>query len=1066
MQLPRLGRFGRHGVALALALAAGWAAPAWGQEFEPDPGSISGRDFAGMQLPLEAVEGPMGFSAQRAWAWTEDGGDGTVRRMLLSGDVRVRLGVYEFAASRAAVWIESLPGAAEGKTRRQVFVYFDRVSTPTADAAISISADRLPVRAIMDWNEGPTLRADVLRPERPEDGFLGEGEFALARALRSTYEAGRAFNEQQDRENDPTQRLRDELAAIRRQQDALPNQRIEPGLSRPYEPESGRTAARGSTEDVLRRLSGDVPAAPIFARAGIVTIAPGQITLVRGESENAIVASEGVSIQYTDQRSDRTLLITAQRAVVFLAPGELTQMGSFGVRDVKGIYLEGGVVASDGRYTLRGPRMYYDVQANRAVVLDAVFWAYDARRRMPLYLRAAAIRQESDSEFRASKAVLANSAFFEPQLSVGVSALTIKRREVARGGGGGGGGGGGAGGSGESTAEVDARSIALKAGPVPFFWFPRYKGDPTTIPLRDLRVENSSESGVTVKTTWDIFGLAGLDPVEGLSAELLADAYFQRGPGLGTQLSWEPWGPLEDSRGSLLAYTVIDDRGEDLLKPGTERDWDGATRGIILADNAWKLGESWRLFTEGAYISDETFIDQFFEPLGETRREFTTRGNLRRTDENTLFMLDAQTNLNDFIANEYLSQSRGYNVDRLPELSYFRVGDDLFSGTPGLLSYSSDYRFGRLSMNFDEVEARERGFDTEALSRDGFGISPTQSIADRLRSQGMFEDGVYRFDTRHEFSSQLSAGPVNITPFVVGRGTMWDNDFSAYSPNEEDNVRGWGQAGTRFATQIQRVDDTVDSRLFDLNRMRHIIEPNATIAVAGTNVDRTSLPVYDENVEGIAEGTIGRIAIDQTWQTQRGGPGRWHSVDVFRLNTGFTQSSDDADREYDIARWIGHRPEYSSVGEAFDAEGSWQLSDAYLIAGSMVYDTDDSRFARSNAGLQVAHNPEYSSFVEYRQLDLQDSQVLDLGARYLMTSKYEIGGWVTYDLSAGEWQGVNADVRRRFASVLLGVNISWDTIDDEFGFGFVFQPTGVRGQTTVRGVGSSQRTQRGFGSGG
>lgn len=1034
----------------------------------PNPASVTGQDFAGIQFPLAPVKGRLEFHAQRAVTWAQPSETGTITRLNLTGDVRVVMGLYEFSAAEAVMWIQKIDVDDGRENVYQVFCYFDRVGTPAADASISVAADRLPVRAVVEAPDGIQLRCSTdPRPGPSNSMLLPEAERALARSIRDLYPDGRLFNQELARREDPTLRLRDELARIRRQ--SASGEAIVPGVSRPYEPESPRLPGQGpDLSGLIARLPEIGEARPIFAREGLITLAPGQITLVPGKDDNALVITDGLTVQYSDQRSGRVLEMTAQRAVVFLPPGQLTDMGRLQAGTVRGIYLEGDVVASDGRFTLRGPRVFYDVQANRAVVLDAVFWTYDQARRLPLYLRAKVIRQESDSQFTATKATLANTAFFEPDLSIGMSSLTIKRVQpdpAAAGTGGPGlagalGGGGGAGGSAEGRGStfMDAKDITFQAGKVPFFYFPRYKGDPTDVPLKDLRFENSSTSGATVKTTWDAQSLLGMDPVPGLSTDLFLDAYFRRGPGLGTRFDFSPGGPLGDGRGKIFAYTVIDDHGDDVLKPGTRRQWDGSTRGMFEAEGIWNLDEHWKLTSELSYIGDETFLDEFFVADAETRREFTSGMTLSRTEENTYFKFGSKVNLNDFIANEYLLQSTGFNVDRIPELSYYRFGDDLLSDyRPGLLSYSSEYRIDRMAMNFDKPTASQRGYNTNSLAQQAFGIGPNGTLAQALREQGYTEDSVWRLDTRHEFTSQLSLGPINITPFATLRSTYWDNDFGAYSPNETDNVRLWGSTGARFSTTIQKVNDSIDSRLLDLHRIRHIIEPNATIMLAGSTIDRVDLPEYDSTVEGIAEGTITYYGVNQTWQTQRGGPGRWHYVDVFTLDTGVTWASDDADRRGPITHFVDYRPEYSYVGNAWDLEGTWQLSDTYALSGSNSFDLDSNSQQRSSVGVIIHHNPSYSSFMELRSLNAQDSTVLDFGAAYMMTSKIELGATLTYDLNEGGFQETNFEVRRRFASALMGFNISYNEITNETGFGFVFQPQGVKGAGRLSGMGSNDR---------
>ena len=56
-------------------------------------------------------------------------------------------------------------------------------------------------------------------------------------------------------------------------------------------------------------------------------------------------------------------------------------------------------------------------------------------------------------------------------------------------------------------------------------------------------------------------------------------------------------------------------------------------------------------------------------------------------------------------------------------------------------------------------------------AQEAFGINPDQSLADRLRARGFSESAVDRADTRQELSAPFSLGPVNLTPFVVGRVT-------------------------------------------------------------------------------------------------------------------------------------------------------------------------------------------------------------------------------------------------------------------------------------------------------
>ena len=163
--------------------------------------------------------------------------------------------------------------------------------------------------------------------------------------------------------------------------------------------------------------------------------------------------------------------------MVYLTPSSQPGLQQLAATEVLGIYVEGDAMATDGQYTLRAPRMYYDVQFGRALVMDAVFWTYDENLGMPMYVRAKTLRQESSEQFKATGATISNTAFFEPHFSIGASSITIARNDRN-----------------ESGWTADARHITLKAGVVPFFYWPIFKGDPRNIPLRAIELIGSSVS--------------------------------------------------------------------------------------------------------------------------------------------------------------------------------------------------------------------------------------------------------------------------------------------------------------------------------------------------------------------------------------------------------------------------------------------------------------------------------------------------------------------------------------------------------------------------------------------
>ena len=112
--------------------------------------------------------------------------------------------------------------------------------------------------------------------------------------------------------------------------------------------------------------------------------------------------------------------------------------------------------------------------------------------------------------------------------------------------------------------------------------------------------------------------------------------------------------------------------------------------------------------------------------------------------------------------------------------------------------------------------------------------------------------------------------------------------------------------------------------------------------MAGANFDSQDLPVYDDEVEGIREGTTVRLGARQTLATRRGGPGRWRTLDWLVLNTDVVLASDDSDIDAPIARFIHFRPEFSTGGDHFNSDVMWQISDTLASIAEVQYNMERS----------------------------------------------------------------------------------------------------------------------------
>jgi hypothetical protein len=1032
--------------------------------------AFSGRDFAGLALDLPTQAGPVNFSSRRAITWTQEPQAGTtisgqratmgapVQRLLLLGDVRVQIGGSIYSAARATVWLEELEPAG-GQKRHQVAVYFDRVSMPAAAASSSTAGDRVLLTGVV---AGDLVLASDAPPQRTPpstDAFVREGESRLGRYLAQL--AGVTL----EGLDQPAPEQRTTPAA-----DVDVGNRLVPGRSQPYEPGSplsadglqleraaaARRVARGGSAGSGVLLGDALADGAIFGSRGVFTIAAGEPVLKQDGLENHLIVTGGVSLQYSEgglrAGSGRGLLLSSQNAVVFLKPGPLEDLFKAGADQVIGVYLEGDVVATDGRFTLRGPHVYYDVASNRAFTVDAVFWTYDETRNLPLYVRAQSLRQVTRQSVKAEGVSIAASSFFDPQLSLGARSVTVSRVRDT--------------GSEQTRTLIEADGISPRLLGLPIGYLPSFEGDLDRFTLRDIRFENSSASGAGIQTRWDALGLTGLDAPPDLRIDLLLDAWLRRGVGVGVDAAWNG----VDDKGSVLGYVIASDNGTDVLSTGARREREDETRSLLLYEQALTLDNGWQAMLEGTFVSDENFVDAYYETLAEERREFSSSALVRKTDDNSVFTAQMKGTFNDFAPNEDLIQSRGLIVQKLPEAIYSRVADDVLSGVkPGLVHWTSQYRAGLLSFRFFEPTARQFGFRDDARAQNGLGFDADQSWGEVLRDAGLDESSVFRADTRQEVAVNLEAGPVKITPFAVGRLTMYDDRFAKLTNKEQDDRMRWSASGgVRASTQVQRVYSDAKSDLLGIDGLRHIIEPSATVWTSGTNRRRNSLPIYDEDVEGAAEGTAYRVGLGNTFQTKRVTeladlndvgkitPGS-RIVDVFKVQIDYTTVSSDTDRTSPIGRWIDYRPELSQLGDFLVSEATWLIADSTRLTFQQVYDFEASQAQRTVAGVAIDHTIDFKTYADLRFLNPRDVTFIDLGADYRLTPLYTIAAEGTVDTDEGQVQEVGVRVNRELRDLTFSIKARYSNITSETTLGVVITPLDrARQQVRFRRLGRDQ----------
>lgn len=977
---------------------------------------IDGRSLGGFVLPTLPLQTDLRLEAVQAWSWTVD----DTTRLFLKGDVQVIAGAYNFAAESVVVWIDRIP-SADGLINQFAF-YFPQTDEPTRRAGLAAGGRNLLVTGAARGN----IQLDVVDRHDsppPRDATVTKGEVRLAQYL------------QRLESNPPALALHPTLEAT----PVVPDPPLEVGGS-----------VRQAVEDAvsLSRPSGSAGADPIFAPDGVLSFFGENIDI--DEAGDLVTVMGGVAVEYRSLQRERELQLTAERAVIFLKPGTIQSLrqgsGLIDAGKVSGIYLEGGVVATDFEYTLRGNRVYYDLPLNRAVVLDAVLRT-QLRNGQPVVARAREFQQISADEWRATHASVSLSQFFEPHLSMGVERLRIEKQA-------------------DGGSWVDAEDVTLRAQGTPIMWWPRIAGSPEKIPLKSLQMGFGNSTGVEVSSEWDILDLLGLDSPPGTEVTLLQEAYSNNGIGFGGRVT-----TTADGNGRLEGLGFSDFGNPELTSSGQTITPTESARGYLLGDWTNRLSPDLLFQADLSWISDNTFINTFRWDDFAKRREYTSSARLSIESENTMLSLLGKYNLNDFVSNSAMLASRPYSVDKVPELSYGRYGDSLFGDS---ISWSSEYSATMMRLKPTSGTPDALGISPLAFSSQ---MASTDSVSAEYYAAGYDEDYHGRLYTRQEFASPISFRGGAITPFVSGTATGYINNFQNYS-TEAESLRCLLSGGVRASAEFSHELSDFTSTMFDLHRLRHLVQPYGTLWYGWDSGTPLGQPVYDQEVEAISGAAAAQIGITQKLQTMRGGPGAWRSVDFATLDVSAAFDSNGnsfqannstlpASLQYaqsPAPQFYSWRPEYSQWGDHLAARLLLEASDAMSIYGQGTYVLQSGRenslnsfgldgLSRGTIGTSIRQSPDVTTFLEYRYVNTFDptglypaDEFLQAGFTYQVSKTYLLTLAPQWDLIASDFRAISGSLTREFPDFDLRFTGSYDSIVDEAFFGLSIRLHGVGGQ--------------------
>jgi hypothetical protein len=677
-----------------------------------------------------------------------------------------------------------------------------------------------------------------------------------------------------------------------------------------------------------------------------------------------------------------------------------TDWSALQMQGVSEIYVTGNIVFRQGQRTIYADDMYYDLRNKRGLGNNVVLKTFDPTRDVPIYIRAKQLRQLSQNEFEGQEVVLTTSEFSKPQVSLQAARIRVNDRTQEA---------GPDGVVSDSAFDVELKKVRFKYGDVTLLALPtiRANRERPDVPIRGVNVGYDNTFGASVETRWYLNRLLGLREPPGTDSTLSVDYYGKRGPGLGAEIDYE----REDYFGSILGYG-LNDHGEDRLSRTRKsidvpEDW----RGRFRLQHRQYLPYGWQLTAEASYLSDENFLEQFYRTEYNVGKEQETLLYLKRIQDNWGLAFLGKVRTNDFLD----------QVEELPSAEYHLTGQSLF-----------DDRF--------------TFFSDSQVSRYRYRFSPDNPV--RQPDEWFWFTG-----TRNELDLPLTLGQVKVVPFVAGTFGYDDGaGFHTALDNEpappKDTI--WiGEGGVRAATQpYWAVYPEVESRLWDLHQMRHVITPTVT----ATKFVASDMVADQRDVVD--------LQLAQRWQTKRGLIQNRRTVDWLELNSDLVwvgQSDPELDGP-DRLPWsmpyipmvdrsartippidrrstslFGPRQHYAS------SDGILRLTDSTAILGDGYLGMQTGTVEQTDIGFSRLVWPDLSYYVGTRYLrrfffngQERTSNAITFAVTYILDPRYTLVFSDQYDYGYGANITTDLTLIRKYHRMNLALSFSVDSsLDDK-----------------------------------
>ena len=717
-------------------------------------------------------------------------------------------------------------------------------------------------------------------------------------------------------------------------------------------PAAPAATRRTPAPSVATRPAAPRPIETVTFRANVVTSEERPDPLAGGATRRITTARGSVYLAQGNPDSDLFLEMRADAAVIYSEPMGKTAPAPAGAipgqEKVTGAYMEGDVILRRGERTVTGDRLFYDFQTGKAIFINPVLRTVQEQRNIPIYIRAKEGRQlearagagglrVAGSEWSFKDAVVTTSDFYTPSYAIAARNVYLRDETTYDE-------------TGAATSErkihAEMKDSTFDIGGVPLFWVPltTADGEEGHTALKKLTFGKQSHMGWGVETEWFLFRLLGVPRPEGFKGRFDLD-WSERGALAGADVEYT----RKEYSGEFRVHGVLDQQAEDDFGTDVRNIEAREERGRLVWRHKQFLPHGWEVQGELAYNCDRNFLRAFFPGEFWTDKEQETLLYVKKQQDNWAITGLAQWRLNDFET----------TTEAFPDIGGYLLGQELLHDS---LTYYGEAHVGLV-----------RWRPNNQLDIKGSGT-------------------VGRADMRHELDAPLAIGPVKLLPYAVGRVTAWCD-----TPEEGSLWRPWGQVGLNAKTDVWRIYPQVESRLWDLHKLKHVVTPYGNAFVSGAPTVPDDVFPFSPQLEQYVRRMAGsQLGVRNLLQTKRGPAESRQTADWLRVNL-YAAWFDSAEqnnvnwRFWDPitptgpaqppadGRFFFYRPEYSVARNSVNGDMQWSISDSTSLTGDFNYDSDTGRLGRADVGLAVQRDPRLRWYAGLRKIRDLDSAMGTLG---------------------------------------------------------------------------------------